>query len=114
MCHCTGIESCKECSPTTKQKGGDSYREIAQGIAELVIEKQKAYGNSFGEADQFLKLCYPNGVPVEKYKDMLTLVRIWDKIKRIATDRDALGESPYRDIVGYCLLALNELENNNE
>ena len=80
MCHCTGRESCEEYPPTIKQKGGGLYREIAQDIAELVIEKQKAYGNSFGEADQFLRLCYPDGVQVEKYKDMLYLERIGDKI----------------------------------
>jgi len=88
----------------------NNYKQIAEEIADLVIEKQKAYGNSFGEAESFLRLLYPDGIPVEKYKDMLTLVRIWDKIKRIATDKDALGESPYNDIMGYCLLALNEIK----
>lgn len=96
----------------------NNYKQIAEEIANLVTEKQKAYGNSFGEAEAFLKLLYPDGIPVEKYKDMLTLVRIWDKIKRIATDKDALGESPYNDIMGYCLLALNEIKHggikNNE
>ena len=88
----------------------NKYKQIAEEIANLVTEKQKAYGNSFGEAEAFLKLLYPDGIPVEKYKDMLALVRIWDKIKRIAADKDALGESPYNDIMGYCLLALNEIK----
>lgn len=35
---------------------------------------------------------------------MLCLVRILDKMFRIATDKDALGESPYRDIAGYGIL----------
>lgn len=87
------------------------FRIIAIQIADLVEEKQRAYGDSFGKAKDFLKILYPNGIPVERYKDMLTLVRIWDKIMRIATDKDALGESPYSDIMGYCLLALNEEEN---
>jgi hypothetical protein len=29
-----------------------------------------------------------------------------DKLKRIATDRDALGENPWKDIMGYSLLAV--------
>lgn len=70
----------------------NNFKQIAEEIAALVTEKQKAYGNSFGEAESFLRLLYPDGIPVEKYKDMLTLVRIWDKIKRIATDKDALGD----------------------
>lgn len=87
-----------------------SYHKIAEEIAGLVVVKQKAYGNSFGCAAEFLKLLYPKGVPIEKYDDMLTLVRIFDKIKRIATDKDALGESPYQDILGYCLLAIKNKE----
>lgn len=31
-------------------------------------------------------------------------------MKRIATDRDALGESPYQDISGYGLLGLRRVE----
>lgn len=73
----------------------NTYKQIADEIADLVTEKQKAYGNSFGEAESFLKLLYPDGIPVEKYKDMLTLVRIWDKIKRIATNKDALGDNSW-------------------
>lgn len=88
----------------------NNFECIAIKIASLVEEKQKAYGNSFGKAKDFLKILYPEGIPVEKYNDMLTLVRIWDKIMRIATNKDALGESPYSDIMGYCLLALNEKE----
>ena len=84
------------------------YHKIAREIADLVVQKQAAYGNSFGKAKEFIKILYPDGIPVERYGDMLTLVRIWDKIMRIATSKDALGESPYADILGYCLLALKE------
>jgi len=82
------------------------YHVIAREIADLVLQKQAAYGDSFGQAGDFLLLLYPGGIPTEKYADMLTIVRIFDKLKRIATDRDALGESPYGDILGYCLLSL--------
>lgn len=83
------------------------FHEIAHGIANLLEEKNKAYGNSFDVCNKFLELLYPNGVKVEQYHDMLTLVRMFDKQKRIATDKDAFGEDPYRDVAGYAILAIN-------
>lgn len=80
---------------------------IAQEIGELVTEKNKAYGSSFSDSGEFLKLLYPNGVQPEQYTDMLLLVRIWDKQKRIATNRDAFGENPFSDICGYSLLGVS-------
>jgi hypothetical protein len=92
-----------------------NYQELAKDIADLVTEKQKAYGNSFDQAGEFLRLLYPNGVPPEAYGDMLCVVRIFDKLKRIATRKDAFSESPYGDIIGYGLLGLNkDLEANKK
>jgi hypothetical protein len=88
----------------------DSYEELAQRVGALVDKKNKAYGNSFDDCGEFLKLLYPNGIQPEQYNDALCLVRIFDKMKRIATDRDALGESPYQDITGYGLLGLRRVE----
>lgn len=85
-----------------------SFVDLAITVAELVEVKNKAYGNSFSKCKEFLKLLYPDGVPTEKYSDMLTVVRVFDKLMRIATDKDALGESPWQDIMGYALLALKE------
>jgi hypothetical protein len=82
------------------------YEELGRRVGVIVNEKQRAYGNSFGVAGEFLKLLYPDGVRPEQYTDMLCVVRVFDKLKRIATDKDALGESPYSDIVGYGLLGL--------
>lgn len=80
------------------------YQQLANKIGELVDEKNKAYGNSFGEVGDFLRILYPTGIPPEAYTDALCIVRIFDKLKRIATAKDAFGESPYQDIVGYALL----------
>ena len=82
------------------------YTDLAERIGKLVDEKNAAYGSSFDQAGDFLKLLYPNGIPVDSYTDMLCVVRIFDKLKRIATRKDAFGESPYGDIVGYGLLGL--------
>lgn len=86
----------------------NTFASLAASVAELVETKNKAYGSSFAKCNEFLKLLYPNGVPPEKYGDMLTIVRVFDKLMRIATDKDALGESPWQDITGYALLALKE------
>lgn len=83
-----------------------SLLDLATEIGNLVEEKNRAYGDSFAKTGDFLRLLYPNGIPPEKYGDALCIVRIFDKLKRIATDKDALGESPYRDIAGYALLGL--------
>ena len=94
----------------TNGRRGGKFHEIAHKIAALLEEKNKAYGNSFDMAGKFLELLYPEGVKPEQYHDMLTLVRIFDKLKRIATDKDAFSEDPYQDVVGYGILALNARE----
>lgn len=83
-----------------------AFEGIAEQVAKLVTEKNIAYGNSFAETYDFLILLYPTGIQPEQYDDMLTIVRVWDKLKRIATDKDALGENPWRDVMGYALLAV--------
>lgn len=82
------------------------YQKIASAVGALVNEKNAAYGNSFEQAGEFLKLLFPNGIPPESYDDMLCIVRIFDKLKRVATNKDAFGESPFQDIVGYGLLGM--------
>lgn len=83
---------------------GEKYRRIANEIGALVDCKNEAYGDSFHACGEFLRLLYPNGVRPGQYDDLLAIVRIWDKIKRIGTDKDALGENPWQDIAGYALL----------
>lgn len=80
------------------------YEELAQQIGKMVGEKQLAYGDSFGRAGKVLKILYPDGIALHQYDDMLAVVRIIDKLFRIANDKDAFGESPFRDICGYGLL----------
>lgn len=80
------------------------YEKLALEIGKLVDEKQASYGDSFGKAGAVMKILYPDGIPVDKIDDALCIVRIIDKLFRVATDKDALGESPYRDIAGYGLL----------
>lgn len=80
------------------------FHKTAYELADLITAKNKAYGNSFSKCAEFLKLLFPDGVPVEKYGQMLTLVRVFDKQMRVAHQQGAFGEDPWRDIAGYGLL----------
>lgn len=87
-----------------------TYKELGERVGKLVDEKNAAYGNSFDTAGDFLRLLWPNGCPPDQFDDLLAMARIFDKMKRIATDRDAFGESPYQDIAGYGILGLKRVE----
>lgn len=88
-------------------ENADRFKKIANQIGELVTSKNQAYGDSFKKTGDFLKILYPDGIPPESYIDALCVVRVFDKLMRIATDKDALGESPYGDIAGYAILGID-------
>lgn len=81
-----------------------TYEEIGEEIGRLVEEKQAAYGDSFGKAGGIMRILYPQGISPGQMTDALAVVRIIDKLFRIANNPDAFGESPARDIAGYALL----------
>lgn len=80
--------------------------EIGRDIGALCEEKNKAYGDSFAKAGKLIELLYPDGVKPEEYTDMLGIIRVIDKLFRIATKKDAFGESPWNDIAGYGILGV--------
>lgn len=82
-----------------------TYPEAGVILGKLLDKKQEAYGDSFNKSEQILRILYPNGITLEQYKDMLVIVRDIDKLFRIATRKDAFGESPYKDKAGYNILA---------
>ncbi len=90
------------------------YVRIASEVGKLVSEKNKAYGSSFSKTGEFFSLLYPDGITPARYEDALLLARIFDKAMRIATRKDALGESPYRDLCGYALLGAAQDETDPE
>ena len=83
-----------------------NYREIGREIGELVQEKNEAYGDSFGQASKILEVLYPNGVKTHQYRDVLAIIRVIDKLFRLANKKEAFGESPWRDICGYAILGV--------
>ena len=83
-----------------------TVEDITNELKELLLEKRKAYGNSFNNAPQILQHLYPDGVSVDQYEDLLTIVRIIDKLYRIANQADT--EDPWQDIAGYAVLSLEK------
>lgn len=79
---------------------------LACKITSLVSQKQKQYGDSFGKMGPIMAILYPNGIGPDQVDESLTVVRILDKLFRVATNADPTGEDPYQDIAGYCLLAI--------
>ena len=87
------------------------FEKLGKEIGQLVQAKNEAYGDSFGESYKILEALYPNGIKPEQYLDALAIVRVIDKLFRIANKKNAFGESPWRDICGYAILGVaNDLE----
>lgn len=87
-----------------------TYKQIGEEIGSLVDEKNVAYGSSFAESYKILSVLYPNGIKPEQYTDALAIIRVIDKLFRLATKKDAFGESPWRDIAGYAILGVSNDE----
>lgn len=81
------------------------YELIGRELGALCDAKHAAYGMSVGKKSAaFLSLLYPDGIKPENYADVGVLVRMFDKMMRIATSKNAFGENPYKDLAGYAIL----------
>jgi hypothetical protein len=91
-----------------KPSATPDYRAQAAELGDLVTSKQRQYGDSATRSAEILAVLYPDGLPRHAYRDVLLVVRVLDKLSRIAqrgADRQDLGgESPWRDVAGYGLL----------
>lgn len=85
-----------------------SYEEIGREIGELVDRKNNAYGSSFDKSGEILDILYPSGVSPHQFSDVLAITRIIDKLFRIATDKTAFSEEPWKDIAGYGILGVKK------
>jgi hypothetical protein len=82
------------------------YKRIAMAVANLVAEKQEAYGDSFGRSKHLISVLYPDGIRSDQYDDALAIIRVIDKLFRIANKKDAFREDPWKDIMGYAMLGV--------
>jgi len=90
----------------TKSVTTPEFDRIGHEIGLLVKEKNAAYGDSFNHSGKIMEFLFPNGIPPEKYTIALALVRILDKIFRLATNPSYNNENCWGDIAGYCILML--------
>jgi hypothetical protein len=84
----------------------DMFVAAGELVGRLVSEKNKAHGDSFARSEEILRVLYPAGVVPAEYRDLLAVVRVVDKLFRVATRKNAFGESPWKDIAGYGVLGL--------
>lgn len=77
-----------------------TYKNLGNEVGALVDKKNAAYGNSFGDAGKFLQILYPNNIPISQYSDVLFIIRMFDKLKRVVTNKSAFGEDPKNDMLG--------------
>ncbi len=90
----------------TSVPGLSGFQEIGTAVGKLVQEKNKAYGDAFLRVGEVLRILYPEGISLDQYDDMLAITRVLDKLFRIATDKDAFGETPWQDVCGYAILSI--------
>jgi hypothetical protein len=100
------IDKNEECEFDDEEDLENPYTEIANEVADIVYNKNIAYGNSAESSGKILEILFPNGIPVDKYNKVLLIARILDKISRICNDENAFGENPFKDIIGYCLVSI--------
>lgn len=80
---------------------------LGTSIGATLQQKNLAYGDSFSKTPAILEVLYPDGVKPSQYRNLLTLVRMLDKINRIAaqTGNSRDSEDPFTDLAGYAILA---------
>ena len=85
------------------------FGKLSTQLGELVTAKNQAYGDSFAKCQEILKVLYPNGIAPDQYRDALGVVRVIDKLFRIANKNgNSLGESAWKDIAGYGLVGWSQ------
>ncbi|MCK4302658.1 MAG: hypothetical protein KAY24_00260 [Candidatus Eisenbacteria sp.] len=106
----------------------EAYEKVGGALIETLKEKRQAYGNNLASTGIFLAAFYPTGIPVAAYSEIATMIRVLDKLFRLANQHghtdagDAWkdSESPWLDIAGYGLATVvdqklaREREKDNE
>ena len=82
-------------------------RECGLDITGTVLAKNLAYGDSVNNTDKIVGILYPNGIRPEQIRSFLLIIRMLDKINRLACgDPEAYGEDPWADLGGYAAIGM--------
>lgn len=83
-------------------------REIGVFVTRNTIDKNQKYGDAARKVTALLYELYPDGIAPDQYPNALLLIRLLDKVVRLAAytpDRLAADdESPWVDVAGYGVL----------
>lgn len=89
------------------RKVGHRFADLGLEIGKIVDIKNMQYGDSTRKSGEILAILYPNGVKPDQYRDMLLMVRIIDKLFRVANGNQG-DEDAYSDIAGYGILGVGK------
>lgn len=92
----------------TAQDMRSAILEVCNDMAEFLAEKNAAYGNSVADPVGI----FAKGLTAEQQ----IMVRIDDKLSRLARGSEYPGDDTIKDLAGYLiiLMAMRELESGNE
>lgn len=92
--------------------GFEEWRGLGLEVADLVAARNETYGNSIGKSAEILAVIWPDGIPPEAIPWAHYVIRIVDKLNRIAAAPEKLEvvRDAFVDIAGYGLCALSDLD----
>lgn len=91
--------------------------DVGLKVTKITAEKNLAYGDSAVVTEGILRNLFPDGIPVEKYRNALLIVRVQDKMVRLAQgEPGAFEEDEWEDVAGYGILgaAIGRFEQQEE
>ncbi len=101
---------------TKKKKKEDtefSFHSLGEELADMLDNKNRQYGDSYARMAHVLPMFYPDGVPGDHLLDAVFILRIIDKLMRIASAQGDDLEDPVKDIAGYAILRMKEMRSSD-
>jgi len=90
------------------ERKANRLRKVGLDGTRHTINKNRKYGDAVRKTVDILYALYPEGIRPDQYSDLLLLVRVQDKMVRIASytpeRREKDDESPWADVRGYGIL----------
>jgi hypothetical protein len=79
----------------------EKLRELGQKLGDTVYEKNIRYGSAYKSTAACMKILYPQGIKPGELQDATIIVRVLDKLARIANGH---FDDSWSDIAGYGLI----------
>jgi len=89
----------------------EDFLGLGEEIGRMLADKNRKYGDSYARMAHVLPMFYPDGVPGDHLLDAIFILRIIDKLMRIASAQGDDEEDPVKDVAGYAILRMREMRN---